>query len=134
MADSRAARCSSRLGREIRDPGVTQIDLASITTFGWDEVFLFEPRTPRASVCAALGVRERYCRLVVRTESVDGEHMTIAFRKQGRVTHAELHRRFNGDFLPLGGEQRLRREEARFRVVADGLDVTGDTLLKLVRE
>ncbi|NUZ04724.1 hypothetical protein HQN59_03015 [Schlegelella sp. ID0723] len=125
---------SGRLGRQIRNPAVTHVDLASVTSFGWDEVFLFPPQTPRASVCATLAVRERFCRLIVRTESLDDETMTIAFRKQGRVTHAELHRRINGDFLPLDNEQRLRREDARFRVVADGLGDTGDALLRLVRE
>ena len=122
------------LKHEIREIQAKQVELSKLTTFGWDEVFLFEPYTPRSSVCATLAVHPKHCERVIRAESNDDGQMTIAFRKAGRVTHAELHVRWNGDFMPWPSGRPISRSAAIFRVVPEGFASSGEPWLKLVPE
>lgn len=42
---------SQRIGDLARQPGTRQIDLAQLTSFGWDRFFVFKPGTTRAEIC-----------------------------------------------------------------------------------
>ena len=133
-ADFQAGPISKAIGREVREHDARRIELAKLTTFEWDEVFLFEPYTPRSAVCDTLGVQVKYCERVVRAESTDDGEMIIAFRKAGRVTHAELHFRFNGDFMPWESSRPIPRSKAVFRVTGEGAAYSGKVWFKLVPE
>ena len=109
-----------QLKREVRDRGATTIPLANFTRFEWDEVFLFDPYTPRGVVCAALEVAERECEGEITAESRDDGVMFIAFRRNGTLVHAEMHFREHGDFTPVPRAQPIRKTDAVFRVLRTG--------------
>jgi hypothetical protein len=104
-----------RLRREVRAKGASTIRLADLTTFDWDEVFLFDPYTPRSAVCTALALPESDCPDAVTGESTDDAVMYIAFRKGGAFVHGEMHFRKHGDFTPVPNGP-IRRTDAVFRI------------------
>lgn len=121
-----------QLRSEVRDKGATTVTLANLTRFEWDEVFLFDPYTPRSIVCASLGLAQRECEEKITAESRDDGVMFIAFRQGGRLVHAEIHFRVYGDFTPVPAAQPIRRRDAVFRVVRAGQAASGGDWYKLV--
>jgi hypothetical protein len=107
---------SKKIAAVIKADKLKEIDLAQLPTFGWDRVHFFRPYTPRAEVCRRLSVPEEVCSSVIREQSEDDGMMTIAFTLNDRVTHAELHSRGNGDFLPLPSGQSVKKVDAIFRI------------------
>jgi hypothetical protein len=110
-----------RLRREVRAKGASPIRLADLTSFDWDEVFLFDPYTPRSAVCAALALSESDCPDYVTGESTDDAVMYIAFRQGGAFVHGEMHFRRHGDFTPVPNGP-IRRTDAVFRILKSGAD------------
>jgi hypothetical protein len=110
-----------RLRGEVRAKGASTIRLADLTSFDWDEVFLFEPYTPRSAVCAALAISEGDCPDAVTRESTDDAVMYIAFRQGGAFVHGEMHFRKHGDFTPVPNGP-IRRTDAVFRILKSEAD------------
>jgi hypothetical protein len=42
---------SQRIGDLARNPETKQINLAEVTSFGWDRFFIFKPGTKREEIC-----------------------------------------------------------------------------------
>lgn len=61
---------SQRIGEIVHDPGRTEVDLGSLTTFGWKYFYVFRP----------------------------GSHVFMIFGLRGQLTHVELHAIENGRF------------------------------------
>lgn len=118
--------------REIRDRAATEVHLEELTNFRWDEVFIFEPYTPRCTVCNQLDLSASDCVTAVTDESTDDGDMFLAFRSNGRIVHTEMHFHYHGDFTPVPTKQPLKPEDAVFRVVVNGRAASGDSWYKLV--
>ena len=93
-----AGQISQRIGEVTSDPAAQEVDLAKLTTFGWDRLYLFKPGTPKKEICAFIGTDGAFCDQVIRHESVAGESMTLVFGLKDELTHAELHAFTNGRF------------------------------------
>ena len=122
------------LKKEVRDRGATRIVLSQLTSFGWDQLYLFGPYSPKSEVCAELKVAAADCDRKVRDDSTDDGEMLLVFRRAGEVVHVELHYRWHGDFTPVPVAQPISRERAVFRVQQEGQTASGGPWLKLVIE
>ncbi|MBA1273234.1 hypothetical protein [Stutzerimonas azotifigens] len=114
----------------LRERNSEPITLAELTRFPWDELLLFAPYTPQASVCQALALSRARCALVARGESSSDGEMLMVFREAGQVVHSEMHLRSHGDFLPLP-DAHLTPATAVFDVVQDGDGAGGQPWLRL---
>ena len=117
--------------KEVRDSKKTEINLTNLIPFEWDELFLFEPYTPRSVICGKLGISEEGCLQEIADESTDDGEMYLVFRKAGKIVHKEMYIRFNGDFTPIDFEQPLTPENAKFSVKEAGASANGDPWLRL---
>lgn len=121
---------SRALDLALHERGSERATLAELTRFPWDELLLFAPYTPRASVCQALALSRARCALVARGESGSDGEMLMVFREAGQVVHSEMHLRAHGDFLPLP-DVPLTPATAVFDVVRDGDGADGRPWLRL---
>jgi predicted small secreted protein len=112
---------SKRLGEAVRTPGATEVDLGSLTSFGWDSFYAFKPGVAREEVCQFIGAKRNHCGRIIRIERAPEDHTFIVFGLAGQLTHVELHALANGRFdfsFPPGGHPRsasvftVRREAA----------------------
>lgn len=120
--------------QEVRDRGASRVVLSRLTSFDWDQLFLFAPYSPRSEVCAVLKIAASDCDGKVPAVSSDDGVMLLAFQRAGAVVHVELHYRWHGDFTPLPSMQPIRRDTAVFRVRREGQSASGGPWLKLVLE
>ncbi len=128
--DAGEGEVSRALNLALHERQRERITLAELTRFPWDELLLFAPYTPRASVCQALALSRARCALVARGESSSDGEMLMVFREAGQVVHSEMHLRSHGDFLPLPGAP-LTPATAVFDVVEEGEGTDGRPWLRL---
>lgn len=107
---------SQRLGERVRDPAATEVDLAKLTSFGWDRFVIFKPGTTRDVICNFIGAKRTQCGRIIRYTVVPDDCVALAFALNDQLTHTELHALANGrfDVAPLPGG--LRREASVFRI------------------
>ena len=117
------------LVKELRIRHKSEVDLKQIVGFSWDELYLYGPYTPREEVCKQFSISTEDCPTVIPFDTMDDGIMTMVFRDKGKIVHAELHYRVNGDFV--GSSQPVKPDQARFRVEHDGRAVDGTAWLKL---
>lgn len=134
IACSRNADVSSAIDDLIDDGKVQKIRLADATRFEWDQVYLFDPYTPRPRVCARLRIPEADCARRIPFESSDDGHMSIAFMQRGQLVQYVSHGRKNGDFTPVPVTQPLSPDTAVFRVVPSGGEASLYNVFNLVLE
>jgi hypothetical protein len=118
------------LNKELRHKKSTQVEIAKLTKFTWDEFFLFGPYQGTSEVCKRLMLTPTECKLVFKIESVDEGDMLMVFRLKGRLVHTELHSRYFGDFTPAP-ETPLTPQTAVFLVATEGKGTWGGDWLKL---
>ena len=107
---------SQKIGEITRDPSATQVDLAKLTTFGWEYFFYFKPGTSREDICKFIEAKRNVCGRVVRYERVPSDHYALLFGLNGNLTHTELHALANGEFdfeVPQDG---IRKSRAVFSI------------------
>jgi hypothetical protein len=119
------------LRNEVRERKQREIDLVSMVPFKWDELFLFEPYSPRSEVCKELRLKESECSSIVKSESTDDGQMLLVFKLEAQIVHTEMHIRFNGDFTPLDFKQPITPTTAKFRVQEEGHSASGKPWLRL---
>lgn len=118
------------LNKELRDNRATQVDIARLTDFEWDEFILAAPYEPAEDICKRLRIATAKCHKVITTESIDDGEMVMLFRHKGKVVHIEKHFRFHGDFTPIPDEA-FTPKTAVFNVSVDGKSASGQSWLKL---
>lgn len=116
MASDTAGQISERIGAAVRAPDSRELNLATLTSFGWDRLFLFKAGTPRSVLCRFIGAKRHQCGRIVRFDVVPEGHGALVFALDGQLTHLELHSRANGRFDVDVPEQGLARDRCRFRV------------------
>ena len=107
---------SKRIGEVTRQPGVKELDLGGLTTFGWDRVYVFKPGATREEMCRFLGANRNDCGRVIRVERTPEGHVAMVFDLRGQVTHFEFHALDNGRFDVSFGESGIARTAAVFKV------------------
>ncbi len=114
-------RFSAALARVLEDRPPAEIDLAVVTPFAWEEMFIFEPQSSREENCKVLDLGWIDCRLTLPAEVGANEHFLV-FRRKQQIIRSEPHARTNGDFGvgSRGRPQPLLRADARFAVVTLG--------------
>jgi hypothetical protein len=87
---------SQRVGDIVRDPSAREVDLAKLTSFGWDRFVVFKPGTTREEICDFIGAGRNHCGRIVRYTVVPEDCVAIAFALNNKLTHIELHALANG--------------------------------------
>lgn len=118
------------LKKEIRDKKSIRVEIAKLTSFEWDEMFIFGPYQPTSDVCKRLELSSVACKTIITAESTDDGEMLMVFRLKGKVVHTEMHIRWHGDFTPVPGKPFTPRT-AVFSVSVEGKDASGEGRLKL---
>ena len=122
---------SWKLKKELRDNGAKEVDLASLTSFEWDELFMFGPYTPEQEICARLAMELASCKSKVESP-MNKSQILLVFRKAGEIVHVENHYRIHGDFTPLNDHgQVVTPKTAKFSAYSAGEATTGEPWLKL---
>ena len=107
---------SQRIGDLARNPETKQINLAEVTSFGWDRFFIFKPGTKREEICQFIGANRTNCGRVIRYDSVPTTHAALVFGLGNQLTHTELHALSNGRFNLPPSERGYPKEAAVFKV------------------
>lgn len=107
---------SKRLGEAARRPDVKEVDLGSLTTFGWDRVYVFPPGATREEMCRFMGANRNVCGRVIRVDRTPDGHVAMVFDLRGQVTHFEFHALDNGRFDVSFGDAGIPRSAAVFKV------------------
>jgi hypothetical protein len=128
---SNSGMVGKAIRHEVRVLEKHDFTLSEITDFTWDQLYLFEPYTPRNSVCKQLTIPENQCEDKIPEHSMDDGEMYIVFRNKGAIVHKEMHIRFNGDFTPINYKQPLTPSTAIFNVKPQGKSASGKPWLKL---
>jgi hypothetical protein len=89
---------SKRIGEITRDPSSREVDLAKLTSFGWEYFHYFNPGTTREEICTVIGANRNQCGRIIRYERVPATHVALLFGLNGNLTHTELHALENGEF------------------------------------
>jgi hypothetical protein len=98
---------SKRLGEAARSPGATEVDLAKLTSFGWDRFYAFKAGVTREEVCEFIHAGRNICGRIIRIERAPKDHTYLIFALKGQLTHVELHALANGEFdftFPSSGQ------------------------------
>jgi hypothetical protein len=107
---------SQRIGEAARRPEAREVDLGSLTTFGWDRFYVFKPGATREEMCRFLGANKKVCGRVIRVERTPDAHVAMVFDLGGKVTHFEFHALDNGRFDVAFGENGIPRAATVFKV------------------
>jgi hypothetical protein len=118
------APVSERVGGAVG--GGEVIDLMQLSDFAWDNLFVFSPYTPRASVCSRLSEAWSACELSLPPYVGEGSYLLV-FVGGNSVVHHEMHSRGNGDFCTSSCALVVAASEARFRAVPHGTLANGET-------
>lgn len=109
---------SQRIGEITRAPSAQQVDLARLTSFGWDRVYRFEPGSTRDAICEFIQAGRNICSRVIRYPAVPADHQALVFALGPQLTHVELHALAHGR-LELGDEHArngLPKTQAKLRI------------------
>lgn len=105
---------SSPLAHAVRTQEI--IDLAAVTDFDWDTVYIFPPYTPASEVKKKVG------RFVPSSIEASDSVVLLVFLHRGRVVRFADFERQIGDLSSASGTDGIPRSKAKFRkfVAADG--------------
>ncbi len=129
-AGSQPGRVSRLIGEEVREKHSVMIDIAQITDFDWEELYLFGPYEDRERICSLLGIDGVDCWWITPAIVEEGEYFFV-FRKSGKITHIEYHWRINGDFSGAVLTQPILKSAARFSVHQSSVTADGQLWLRL---
>jgi hypothetical protein len=125
-----AGKVSKRIAHEVRAKHAQHVDMAEMTDFPWDELYLFGPYQVRDSICKTLRISGTECSRV-SPDMVDEGDFLLVFRHKGHIAHVEKHRRYFGDFSSTDKPQPIRREDAKFLVQQSDVAADGKPWLRL---
>ena len=108
----------SVIGKEVRNSGTKEIDLAQIVPFTWDELYLFDPYTPASEVCKVLNIPINKCSMVIDDKSMDDGEMYMVFMLIGTIVHKEIYFSLNGEFTNY--PKPIKVDKSKFIVAEKG--------------
>jgi hypothetical protein len=92
------------------------IDIAALTRFDWDTLYVFSPYTPNGVVCDKVSPQLEDCSTKIPSPGIDEGNYLLAFAKNGTVVHHELYMRGKADFCQAGCVLEIRSDKAVFKV------------------
>ena len=107
---------SERIGEVVHDPVAQELDLATLTSFGWDRFYYFKAGTTRDEICAFIQARANRCALYVQYDAVPEDSNALLFSLNGQLTHMELHALANGEFDVTAGRSGFPKDAAVFHI------------------
>jgi len=107
---------SQRIGDITRDPAAHEVDLAKLTSFGWDRVYRFEPGSTREAICDFIAAGRNVCGRIIRYPAVPADHQALVFALGPQLTHIELHALAHGRLDLSQDAGGLPRSRARFHI------------------
>jgi hypothetical protein len=110
---------SKRIGEVVHTPGTREVDLAALTTFGWDRFHIFRPGTTREQICDFLRAGRNVCGRIVRIAKAPDDHMFLVFGLGNQLTHIELHALENGVFDLDAPPEGIARTKSVFKIRRD---------------
>jgi hypothetical protein len=110
---SRTGEFSATLGAKLRTERPSEVDLSTIGSERWEELFAFGPYTRREENCQILQLGWLECRMTFPS-TVDEREYILVFREDRKIVHSEHHPRLNGDFAPHPSP--VKRSAATFSV------------------
>lgn len=123
-ACSPSSPVSDRVGAQARSTG--NVDLAELTNFNWDTVYVFSPYTDREQMCRELPPSWADCQSALPKYVDEGEFFVVFALGETVVRH-EPHSRRNGDYCTSSCVLKLPRFRAKFQALATGTLANGDT-------
>jgi hypothetical protein len=120
------------MAKALREQGVAEIDLGTLTRFSWDELFVFAAPTPPREACRKLLLTREDCDKRITMTSIRADEALLVFRENGKIAHVELVLREYGDFTRSLQLMPFRREQASFLVTAGPRPPGGETPLFLI--
>ena len=84
--------------QEIRDRQQSEITLARLTRFSWDELIIFSSYTPRNEICRRLQLDEPDCIAADLPEPLNDGLNLLVFRLNGKIVHREMQLGYHGEF------------------------------------
>lgn len=104
---------SVRIGEQARAQGV--VELAPLTDFEWDTVFIFSPYTSTGVICNAAGAQWPECERQA-PKQVSESSFHLVFTHQGAFVSQVVHSRKNGNFCTQTCALSVPRQKAKFHV------------------
>jgi hypothetical protein len=92
------------------------IDIAALTKFDWDTLYVFSPYTPIGVVCDKLGAQLEDCRTKIPSPGIDESSYLLAFAKGGKIVHHEMYLRGKADFCQTSCTLEVPKDRAVFKV------------------
>ncbi|HET7458102.1 MAG TPA: hypothetical protein VFJ74_10655 [Gemmatimonadaceae bacterium] len=128
--EARGAAVSYVLAEQVeRGPG-TSVNLADLSPFRWDRMYLFGPRTPATTVRDSVHVAWPGAAHVVGAATPDSVNLLV-FVGGGQVLAVAAHPRRRGDFVPARVGRGYAPAEALF--VVDSTSAGGAGIRRLLR-
>ncbi|MBL0141584.1 MAG: hypothetical protein IPP91_05840 [Betaproteobacteria bacterium] len=106
------------MAKALREQGVAEIDLGTLTRFSWDELFVFAAPTPPREACRKLHLTKEECDKRITMTSIRADETLLVFRENGQIAHVEPVLREYGDFARSLQLMPFKREQANFLVTA----------------
>ena len=100
---------SQSIGDIVRDPSAREVDLAKLTSFGWDRFVVFKPGTTREEICDFIGAGRNHCGRIVRYTVLGQIALDAALRAEVQGEAKQLLR----SLATYGRELRYAYEELR---------------------
>lgn len=119
--------------KEIRDRRQTDISIARLTRFDWDEMIVFGAYTPIWEICRRLQLDEQTCKAANLPEPLNDGLSLLVFRRNGKIVHREIHLGYHGEFR-VDDRISFTPDDARFVVEAKSTLSNGERQLILLRK
>lgn len=105
------------LKKELDDERASEVALVKLTSFPWDEFFVFSALAEPWEICQRLQLDPAECKSTVPSGLSDTEVLLI-FRNAGQIVHQETHFRVHGNFRRVY-ESSFTPKTAVFAVIGD---------------
>ena len=118
VAQPKPGQFGVTLGQRLQAERPAHIDLASVSTLAWDELYIFDPRSTKDDNCRLLKLDYFECFTTFPATVRDDEHILV-FRRNAKLVRVERHPRKNGDFVSAAPPrpQPILRSAAVFAVL-----------------
>lgn len=122
---------SSAIAEKVSKGEGTIINLAEMTSFEWDKLYIFDPYESRDNIQNSIG--QQFLKTDELPMGVSEGDTLLVFTKNNQVVHYFNHPRGKGDFSGLKNHNWFTPQNAKFQVFQEGRGLYGKWLkLKVV--
>ncbi len=114
---------SEEIAKKVSDGEGAIINIANLTNFEWDKLYIFDPYESRDNIQNTIG--QVFLKANDIHISVSEEVTLLVFTKDGNVVHYFNHPRRKGDFSGFKDHDWFTPENSKFKVVHKGYSLYG---------